>query len=484
MLIFALVIGIASFIGYTWAKGQGWSYFNENNSELISNNVEALAIDKEERVWVGTRHGLSVLGTDGKWTDYLAGIEVTALATDAQGQTWVGTDEGLSVFTPDGGMKTYTTSNSDLASDRIISLAVDTHGQVWIGTSDGLNLLSPDGTWKVYTTLNSDLPDDSILALGVDPQDRVWVGTSGGLIVISPDGQWQAYTGSDIGLMDDLVSNLAVGADGSVSAGAGFDGNGLGVLSPAGQWRVYTPSNSGLASDDVRALAFDTGGSLWVGNEFESSGLSELTTDGHWRRYSRVNSGLLNNNVNTLAPGKPGSAELLVGSWNGLTVYHPAASVPQSVILGLLLLGLLSIAALIIQVVIYAGMALEKKRQKKLVSPEAESPLEVAIALPQADMRRKYIQFAGGFLGWYLVNGLLYQVLFLSDIDEEMALLFGLAILPINLILLVVLSIKHRTRFIGLGILSAMAVNLFVALVFGLGMNAQCFIPFFIGWGW
>jgi sugar lactone lactonase YvrE len=476
-LSLTLVIGIASLLGYYWAKSQGWRFINTSNADLISNYVEALSIDNEERVWVGTPQGLSVLAK-GKWTNYLAGVRVLALVVDAQGQTWIGTDEGLSVFTADGGLKTYTTANSGLVNEAVLSLAIDTQGQAWIGTAVGLNLLTPDGSWKVYTTHNSDLPDDSILALGVDPQNRVWIGTDDGLSVLTSNGQWKTYTESNSELAGDRISSLAIDAEGSVWAGNDMLRKGLSVLSPDGQWRVYTESNSGLASDMVTALLIDDRGSVWVGNHF--TGLSELMPEGQWKRYSKISSGLNDNYVNTLAYWQPSPGKLWVGSSNGLAIYSRAESVPQNVIFGSLLLGLLSLTALIIQVVIYSGMAWEKKRQKKPISSGEDSPLETAPAAPEADRRRKYILFASGFLGWYLVNGLLWLAVTRDGFSMEGSGMLNLCFLPINLILLVVFSRKHSIRFIGLGILSALAVNLFISLILGMATNAGCFIPFFI----
>jgi hypothetical protein len=234
----------------------------------------------------------------------------------------------------------------------------------------------------------------------------------------------------------------------------------------------------------VTALAFDDQGNLWIGTH--SLRLLELTPDGQWKSYTRVNSGMLETAVDSLATSPTSPGVLWVGTnYQGILIYRPAESLPQGVTLGLLVLSLLGVAALVIQLVLYGGLAWEKKRRQKRIpsgeeTPAQEAALETAPALPQADSRKKYVQFAGGFLGWYLVNGLIWLMLSRDGFNMEGSGLLNLCLLPLNLILPVVLSAKQRTRFIGLGILTALAVNLFVSLILGLATNAGCFIPFFI----
>ena len=83
--------------------------------------------------------------------------------------------------------------------------------------------------------------------------------------------------------------------------------------------------------------------------------------------------------------------------------------------------------------------------------------------------------FVAGFLGWFLVSWLLFL---LFDKDFGTLFVFGLAIIPINLIVLALLLKFQRQA--GLGMLSAVAANLLISMIFQLWMNATCFIPFFV----
>jgi hypothetical protein len=97
-------------------------------------------------------------------------------------------------------------------------------------------------------------------------------------------------------------------------------------------------------------------------------------------------------------------------------------------------------------------------------APKAGEPLS---------RRAKIVQFTGGFVGWYLVNFGIYAVTSAGGKGFTAA----IVIFPANIIVLIILAYKRR--WVALGMLSAIALNLLVALILGIGVAAWCFIPFF-----
>jgi hypothetical protein len=95
------------------------------------------------------------------------------------------------------------------------------------------------------------------------------------------------------------------------------------------------------------------------------------------------------------------------------------------------------------------------------------------------DWLRRNAQILYGFFGWYLINGLIWLLLGLSP-NEGYNIFVNIYIFPLNLLALIVLSVNKSTRKIGLGVLIALALNLLLSLVVGLGLNGVCFIPFFV----
>jgi ligand-binding sensor domain-containing protein len=160
---------------------------------------------------------LSVLAPDGSWTTYtsedsgLLNDYVNALAIDEAGRVWVGTDGGLSVLTPDGSWTTYTSRNSGLVAYSIEALAIDAVGRVWAGTNGGLSVLAPDGSWTTYALEDSGLANNSINALAIDAAGRVWAGagfTFGGSDGLSRFDERAVTSRSILQTVADVVSIL------------------------------------------------------------------------------------------------------------------------------------------------------------------------------------------------------------------------------------------------------------------------------------
>ncbi len=104
--------------------------------------------------------------------------------------------------------------------------------------------------------------------------------------------------------------------------------------------------------------------------------------------------------------------------------------------------------------------------------PPGETPPEVE---PPSVVERVLL-FAAGFLGWYLLTAVVYNGMIKG---EEMIIICGGVLFPVNVILLILLL--RRRSFIGWGLLSALGVNMIVSLIMGLSTNAFCFVPFFAG---
>lgn len=114
--------------------------------------------------------------------------------------------------------------------------------------------------------------------------------------------------------------------------------------------------------------------------------------------------------------------------------------------------------------------------------PEGGGPISFDQALlePQPLGRSKrYGLFAAGFLGWFLVNGLWWQLIFRGSQTGGTNFQGSFCILPFSILMLILLGFNPRTRQITWGGLAAIAVNMTVSLALGLFFNAICLIPFF-----
>jgi ligand-binding sensor domain-containing protein len=88
--------------------GETWTTYNTENSGLVDDSIGSLGIDHSNRVWTATTGGrLNLLDTSGEWTDYTpVNSDISlyfpdALTIDPQGRIWIGSNwDGVSVFTP------------------------------------------------------------------------------------------------------------------------------------------------------------------------------------------------------------------------------------------------------------------------------------------------------------------------------------------------------------------------------------------------
>ncbi|MFQ6058765.1 MAG: two-component regulator propeller domain-containing protein [Anaerolineae bacterium] len=250
--------GVSAFDGLHWER------FTRKNTDpngrepwtgLQDNDVSAVVVDNENKVWIGTGNlqdytgsGISVLDHGGTvrdksgdvWTFYtypaIASNNVTALAMDrANNRIWVAMAPYLVNQTLDGGgvsvfdfhtsaWTTYTPGNSTLvaANNDVRTIAVDSLGGAWAGawtyeesyhwpTGQGVDAVVnhfDGGTWTHYIFLDRGY----VSALASDCSGRLWVGTwLAGVRVFDPQSDtWTIYNTGSSGLVNDEILSIAL----------------------------------------------------------------------------------------------------------------------------------------------------------------------------------------------------------------------------------------------------------------------------------
>lgn len=123
-----------------------------NSKKSISNNfVYDILIDKEERIWLGTRHGLSLFNGEHEFEswieqDQFPNAVIYSVQDDEEGQLWLGTNDGLVMYNPN----TNTFSHYGI-EDGIQSKEFDTHarykdseGVIYLGGIGGVTYFNPN----------------------------------------------------------------------------------------------------------------------------------------------------------------------------------------------------------------------------------------------------------------------------------------------------------------------------------------------------
>lgn len=172
----------------------------------------AIAIDKNDNVWIGYRYiGLGKFA-NGSWTMYdslnngLLSNTVYAVAVDASNNIWIGTKNGLQKF--DGTIfQSYTIANSGLIDNLITTLFIKGN-TVYIGTHAGVSIFDGN-TWTSYTKANSNLLSDTIAAITVTDNGTKYFGTEYGVSSLTPSGNWITYTNATAGIDNTINALLA-----------------------------------------------------------------------------------------------------------------------------------------------------------------------------------------------------------------------------------------------------------------------------------
>ncbi len=180
---------------------EGWQSF-----EFSSFEPSDLLIDNSGQKWIrGLPNrgggilvfeegvGSKKLGTN-SGSGNLPSNRVNAIEMDKNGDIWVGTDDGVAVFFSPESILSPTSSDAItpifenrplLRFEKVTTIAVDGGNRKWIGTQNGVWLFNPDGSEVIenFRANNSPLPSDKIIDIGIHPKNgEVFFVTENGLV--------------------------------------------------------------------------------------------------------------------------------------------------------------------------------------------------------------------------------------------------------------------------------------------------------------
>jgi ligand-binding sensor domain-containing protein len=332
---------------------------------LSNNSVNAILVDKDNTLWVGTDGGgLNVLDKGSQEfrvirkndldQNSISGNNIWALMQDDEGLIWIGTyGAGLISFNTQTGQFTkYKADRNNpeaLSNTRVLALLEDSQGKIWIGTrGGGLNIFDKQ-TGKFTVFLHD--PDDStsissntVLSLLEDPQGNIVIGTfEGGLSIFSkkknifrnfknnPSNPNSISNNNVWGVMFDSNNRLWLGTQG----GLNFTDYNLPTL-------IFNHFEiaSGLPSNFVFGLEEDRHGNIWISTfkglaRLNNSVFRELIKDNPdlpgyknnpfdplFKIFDESN-GISGNEFNQGAYFKSEDGTIYFGGMSGLTYFHP-----------------------------------------------------------------------------------------------------------------------------------------------------------------
>lgn len=171
----------------------GWGVITKENG-LTSNQVSAVAVDRDGALWVGSPTPAFGDGNDG-------GISIILDPVNAP--------DRILIYHP-------------LQDQKINDILVDPLNRKWVATDRGIFLLSPDGTsiLERYTVVSTNgiLPDDKVISLAINHNTGVlYAGTEKGLATLSTPAVMPVRSFGDLHLYPNpyyLPSNNQLTIDG------------------------------------------------------------------------------------------------------------------------------------------------------------------------------------------------------------------------------------------------------------------------------
>ncbi len=220
--------------------------------------VNALHLDTDGTLWVGTENGL--VRMLGKATHHfgteqgLPDSRVLAVACDYTGRLWVGTAEGLAYLERN---RFVEVTSGIPAATAIHAIVEDANEVLWLGTATGM-LTGDERGFERLASDALDAPEARFIQHGVRAADGVlWFGTMGGVIRVE-DGQLQLLSREE-GLPSDNVWQVLVDRESNLWCGTD---DGLAKFAP-GPFRAYT-TQDGLPHDFARSVREDASGRIWL----------------------------------------------------------------------------------------------------------------------------------------------------------------------------------------------------------------------------
>ena len=269
-------------LGLGVSQGNRWRFFTRRNG-LTNDFVTDVSLF-EERVWIATRDGLTLLqltteNHQPRVESYLANRWVTSTLPLGK-DLWAGTTAGL-----------YRKSSATEAfkpyppiDDFVNTLAPGAHGELLVGTQNGLWIIKDNAALHV----TEGLPNLNVRSIVMD-NGVMWVGTPGGVGRFENNFKGRRiFTMESDGLPHNNVRGIALGGD------RVFIGTTAGLAirhKSTGRWTHHKPYYGVdiMREDDVRRMATD-GNHLWVLNWSASPNGAILKFDRRtntWMTYTK-----------------------------------------------------------------------------------------------------------------------------------------------------------------------------------------------------
>lgn len=406
---------------------------------------------------------------------------VRAMAVDQDGNVWV-IHQRMEIYVSDGRTLTIPLPEN-LEDDSIFSLTVDNKNQIWAGSFEGvIYQYDVSSEWHFFFPEDPEA-DNRLWEIAVDGKGRVWVMSNVGLGLLDTPGETMEYSYNQSGSVSEGISDLAVDKDGNLWV---LDQGDLKKLGSSDEWETINTPDYVLA---ITGISFDDRGQLWVSNmngisiynnnswiellvyDATSPILFEYTIDDQgrlwggtnylqagdyfgglymfdpevgWTNYNSRTSGLLYDGIEEIVVD--GEGQVWIDTNRGLSIFDIDNASDYGGSQSIAVYGQYTIPVIILFLVLFSSLITAYKLTGKLTGTHI-------------------LNFAVGFLGWFLVNSLFWGFWALPIGEFMYALMICFFVpLPLNIILMIVLLVIKQRRWMAVGAFSALIFNMIISI--------------------
>ncbi len=263
---------------------------NPNNPKSISSNyIRSLAIDSQNKLWIGTFNNLNIYSeSSDTFTKYsynpmdsgsLSQNSIRSIFLDSQGGIWLGTYfGGLNYYHPliNQFQHIKQTPYHNSLNDNVVSCIVEDKAKnIWIGTNDmGLNHYNPLTKHFDFYTLQegstASIASNNVKAVYIDEDNKlIYIGThTGGLSVLHKSSKKvDHYTPQNSGLINENVYTIIPAENQNLLLGTL-----AGLVSFNPKQKTFTPilydiKGNKIHNSRISVLFSDSKKRLWIGGE-------------------------------------------------------------------------------------------------------------------------------------------------------------------------------------------------------------------------
>ncbi len=231
-------------------------------NSLLGNNIRDLKIDKNDKLWILTAQGISILNLRNEELKNYPNREVNCFYV-GKSNIWVGTKQGL--FRLDEKSGVYTNANEIFPDRTNVNVIYENKdGGLLLGTTNnGLQYNHPDKE-EIYTLLK-----DEITCIYKSSKEIIWVGTREKGVYSLQENKITAHYNKESGLSHDVVRDITEDKQGRI-----WVGTFLGVSVFDTETKIFSnyyqsdKNPNALSHNSIYTMFRDQEGSIWIGTYF------------------------------------------------------------------------------------------------------------------------------------------------------------------------------------------------------------------------